>query len=70
MRFTRRAAVVDPVGAPVLSPEALDEARRLIPGADVYALEADWRGWWAESGRKRLGNADAAFLGWVKTRRG
>ncbi|MFZ5964865.1 replication initiator protein A [Thalassococcus sp. BH17M4-6] len=69
MRFTRRGLVIDPIGAPSLSPEALEQARSLVPGADVYALEAQWRGWWAESGRKRLGNADAAFLGWVKTRR-
>jgi plasmid replication initiation protein len=66
MVFTRRRA--RPVTGPALSAEALDRARALIPGADVYALEADWRGWWAETGSPRLGNADAAFLGWVKTR--
>jgi plasmid replication initiation protein len=70
MLFSRMGAVVEPApaGSPVLSPDALDQARRLIPGADVYALEADWRAWWAATGRKPLGNADAAFLGWVKTR--
>ncbi|MEP1766934.1 MAG: replication initiator protein A [Sulfitobacter sp.] len=61
-----RAAAV--VGAPVLTEAAVLRARELAPGADIYALEADWRAWWDETGRPRLGNADAAFLGWVKTR--
>lgn len=49
-------------------PEALDEARRLMPGADVYALEADWRAWWCTTGQPRLRSPDAAFLGWVRKR--
>jgi len=53
---------------PTLSAEAVDEARRLMPGADVYALEAEWRGVWARSGSPRLRKPDAAFLGWVKKR--
>lgn len=58
----------DPMDLPVLQPDTLDEARRLIPGADVYALEAEWRGIWVTSGRPKLTNADRAFLGWVKKR--
>lgn len=70
--FTRQGQVVDPrtPGAPVLSPEALESARALMPGADVYALEAEWRGFWADSGRKRLMAPDRAFLGWVAKRAG
>lgn len=56
------------VSGPVLGADALDRARALAPGADVHALEADWRAWWDETGRPRLGNAEAAFLGWVKAR--
>ncbi|MEM6390180.1 MAG: replication initiator protein A [Pseudomonadota bacterium] len=70
IRFTARGAVVEPGTGPQLSPEALAEARALIPGADVYALEAQWRDWWAATGRKPLRNADRAFLGWVKTQAG
>ncbi|MEO1681199.1 MAG: replication initiator protein A [Pseudomonadota bacterium] len=51
---------------PVLSPEAFDAARALAPGADVYALEADWRAYWVRSGRPRLRSADRAFLGFVR----
>lgn len=61
-----RAAAV--IAGPVLSADALERARDLAPGADIYALEADWRAWWDETGRPRLGNAEAAFLGWVKAR--
>ncbi|MBE9640245.1 replication initiator protein A [Salipiger mangrovisoli] len=51
---------------PQLSEEALDAARALRPGEDVHALAARWRSWWDDTGRPRLGRADAAFLGWVK----
>lgn len=70
--FTRAGQVVEPAGpgAPLLRPETLEAARALAPGADVYALEAEWRAWWAASGRARLHAPDRAFLGWVKTRLG
>ncbi len=65
MVFTRATAVIDDVAAPVLRPETLEEARARRPGADVYALEAEWRAWWDATGRARLGSPDAAFLGWL-----
>jgi plasmid replication initiation protein len=67
--FALRDAVVD-VSPPVLKPETLEEARRLAPGDDIYALEAAWRGVWAAAGRKPLRSPDAAFLGWVRKRGG
>lgn len=72
IRFSTRARLVDsadtgPV-APPLSPAALDQARRLMPGADVYALEAEWRGFWVASGRPRLRSADGAFLGFLRAK--
>ena len=70
IRFSQKHAVVEPgaLDAPVLKPATLDQVRALMPGADVYALEAEWRAMWARSGRPRLRQADAAFLGWVKKR--
>ncbi|MDE4134795.1 replication initiator protein A [Phaeobacter sp. QD34_3] len=70
IRFSQKHAVVSGAGgmAPSLKPETLEAARDLMPGADVYALEADWRAMWARSGSPRLRQADAAFLGWVKKR--
>lgn len=55
-----------PGRVPQLSPDALDAARRLVPGTDIYALEARWREAWNMSGRKALRDPDRAFLGWVK----
>ncbi|MBT9386746.1 replication initiator protein A [Pseudooceanicola sp. CBS1P-1] len=67
IRFDRRGVLVDPgADAPPLSPETLEAARQILPGADVYALEAEWRSFWAVSGRPRLRAADRAFLGFVR----
>jgi plasmid replication initiation protein len=72
IRVGPRAAVLEGAGqgAGVLGPDTLDAARALLPGADVYALEAEWRAWWAASGRPRLRSADRAFLGWVRVKAG
>lgn len=65
---TRRDQVVLPGEGPVLKPATIDAARLLMPGWDIYALEADWRDMWQRSGRPRLRSPDAAFLGWLKKR--
>lgn len=69
IRFSPRAPVVE-AAPPVLSAAALEQARALMPGRDVHALEAEWRGIWARTGGQRLRSPDAAFLGWVKKRAG
>mgnify|MGYP001949996659 CR=1 FL=1 len=69
IRFSQRDPVID-VPPPVLGADALQAARTLMPGVDVYALEAEWRGVWARTGGQRLRKPDAAFLGWVKKRAG
>ena len=53
---------------PRLGTQVHDRARAAAPGLDPYALEADWRRFWHASGRPRLGNADAAFLAFVRSR--
>ncbi len=70
IRFSLRGRVLEgaPGAAPVLSEAALNRARALMPGWDVYALEAGWRDVWVQSGAPRLRSADAAFVGWVKKR--
>jgi hypothetical protein len=65
---TRRDVVVAPGSGPQLSQDALEAARALVPGEDVYALEAEWRSWWIATGAPPLRNADAAFVGWVTVR--
>jgi len=68
MVFERQGQVVAPGSGPVLSEAALDAARGLMPGADVHALAADWRGFWDSTGRVALQSPDKAFLGWVRSR--
>lgn len=68
IRFTRRTLIEDGPEAPPLSERAIEAARAILPGADVYALEADWRSFWSASGRPKLRAADAAFVGFVKMR--
>lgn len=68
IRFTRRTVIEDGPEAPPLSEQAIEAARAILPGSDVYALEADWRAFWAASGRPKLRAADAAFVGFVKMR--
>ena len=50
----------------LLSLQALYEAHCLMSGANVHALEADWRAMWHAVGRARLRSPDTAFLGWVR----
>ena len=70
IRFAARSPVIETPGqGPVLSEAALERARALRPGYDVYALEAEWRAFWHRSGQPRLRSADAAFLGFVKSRK-
>ena len=64
---TRREAESSGAGGPALSPETLEEARVLASGADVYALEAEWRRFAANVPPRA---PDAAFLGWVRRRVG
>ncbi|NOD78579.1 MULTISPECIES: replication initiator protein A [unclassified Ruegeria] len=68
IRFTRRGQVVEGPDKPILPSGALEEARAMAPGRDVYALEADWLAYWAASGRPQIRNPQRAFLGYVAKR--
>ena len=60
---TRRGAeVIEEGRGLLLAPETLDEARRIAPGADVYALEAEWQSF---AMRRPPRHPDRAFLGWL-----
>lgn len=66
--------LVEPVlpgsGLPPLDEATLEAGRARAPGWDIHALEAEWRGVWARSGRPRLRVPDRAFLGWLEKRMG
>jgi plasmid replication initiation protein len=62
------APTLPPPILPPLDPDTFTEARHLAPGADVYALEQEWRLWWVTTGHPKLHAPDRAFLAWVRTR--
>lgn len=75
LAFRPRPAVLEPAEAsaprlPPLDPDTFAAVRALIPGADVYALEAEWRAWWVATGRPKIQTPDRAFLAWVATKTG
>jgi plasmid replication initiation protein len=53
---------------PLLDAETYHDARTVAPGYDVHYLEQEWRRFWVDSGRPELKNADAAFIGFCKSR--
>ncbi|MCC5972437.1 MAG: replication initiator protein A [Rubellimicrobium sp.] len=70
IRFAPRAGLLEPLPAPPLKPETLDEGRLILPGWDIHALVAEWEGVWQASGCPRLHAPDRAFLGWLAKRAG
>ena len=70
IRFVLRDGVVEVVPPPVLKPDTLERARDMMPGSDVHALEAEWRGYWVSTGRPKLRSPDRAFLGFVAGKAG
>ena len=71
-----QAAVIETTGPAAglslgpLAAATLERARAQAAGLDIYALEAEWRGFWQRSGRPRLRSPDKAFLGWLDKRLG
>lgn len=73
VRFTNRSAlkaapVIEAHSFPLLDLETYHDARTVAPGLDVYVLEREWQNFWVESGKPELKNADAAFIGFCKSR--
>jgi len=66
--ITPRDAVIEPGEAPLLDADALAAARDAAPGWDIHALEADWRRYWASTGRPRLRSPARAFVAYCRKR--
>jgi hypothetical protein len=69
IRVAPRRLIDDGPQLPPLPSDVLEEGRAIVPGMDIHALEAEWRAWWAASGRPKLRSPGRAFLGWVRTKR-
>lgn len=59
---------ITPGEGPRLGSDIHTRVRALAPGMDPHALEADWRRFWAASGRPVVRRPDAAFLAFVRGR--
>jgi len=53
---------------PPLPTVAYEDGRAAAPGYDVHALEGEWRDWWVSSGKPRIDNPAAAFVGFCRSR--
>jgi len=53
---------------PPLPSEAYEDGRAAAPGYDIHGLEREWREWWASSGKPKLDNPGAAFVGFCRSR--
>lgn len=60
---TNQPAKTGSLKAPLRS-ETMDKVRKIAPGADIYAIERDWRDWGADKEPPK--NPDAAFLSFAK----
>jgi len=54
--------------APLLDADTLAAAREAAPGWDIHALEADWRRYWAATGKPRLRSPARAFVAYCARR--
>ena len=66
--FEDTASAPDDETLPQLSLDAYERARAEAPGYDVYQLESEWREFWAMSGKPKLANIEAAFVGFCRSR--
>jgi plasmid replication initiation protein len=53
---------------PALPTQAYEDGRAAAPGYDIHGLEKEWRDWWALSGKPKLENPSAAFVGFCRGR--
>src|SRR6202167_2575324 len=67
-KWVERPLPSDSEALPLLSGDAYDEGRAAAPGYDIHGLECEWREWWASSGKPKLNDPAAAFVGLCRSR--
>ena len=65
IEVTRKGQIVDTPRRIFLKSETIRAAKSLMPGFDIYQLEADWQ---SIAARHAPRDPDAAFLGWLRKR--
>jgi len=69
--FTPRRKAIEAANdsdRPVISDRGREGGRRAAPGYDIYALEGDFMSYWHNQGCKPLKSADAAFIGFCRSK--
>jgi len=67
-KWVERPLPSDGETLPPLPTQAYDDGRAAAPGYDIHGLEGEWREWWASSGKPKLDNPAAAFVGFCRSR--
>src|SRR3984957_19357972 len=67
-KWVERPLPSDDEALPLLSGDTYDEARAAAPGYDIHSLESEWGEWWASSGKPKLHDPGAAFVGLCRAR--
>ena len=67
-KWVERPLPSDDETLPLLPDEAYEEGRNAAPGYDVRGLESEWRAFWEDSGKPKLANPTAAFVGFCRSR--
>lgn len=67
-KWVERPLPSDGETLPPLPSEAYEDGRDAAPGYDIHGLETEWREWWASSGKPKLDNPAAAFVGFCRSR--
>ena len=67
-KWVERPLPSDGETLPPLPEEAYEDGRAAAPGYDIHGLESEWREWWASSGKPKLDNPAAAFVGFCRSR--
>jgi plasmid replication initiation protein len=67
-KWVERPLPSDGETLPPLPSAAYEDGRAAAPGYDIHGLESEWREWWASSGKPKLDNPAAAFVGFCRSR--
>jgi plasmid replication initiation protein len=67
-KWVERPLPSDSETLPPLPTDAYEDARDAAPGYDIHGLESEWREWWANSGKPKLHDPGAAFVGFCRSR--
>jgi plasmid replication initiation protein len=67
-KWVERPLPSDGETLPPLATVAYEDARGAAPGYDIHGLESEWREWWANSGKPKLHDPAAAFVGFCRAR--